>query len=152
MVDIFKLPILIYISKDGCGACEMFNNEWDKIKMDLKNRAVFVRFKCTNEKKPPSCLAKYVLWFPCIVLAGPKSYFRCFTHNDKINEVDYDPNYTIKGKQFNAVESNGQIVFAGRNNNRDTVVNWFNQVHTEVMLNDELTYPKKYINFMQKIN
>lgn len=139
-----NLPVLIYISKEGCPACSHFDAEWGKIKNNLSGKARFVKFVTTANLGPPPALLKYSGWFPSVVLAGPKSYFRVFTDDDKINDIDYDGNYVIKAKKFNAAEENGTFVFGGRPNTANSVETWFSQVSPTVREYDEKTPPKRY--------
>ena len=134
-----SLPVLIYISKYRCPACVHFQKEWEQIKEKLKDRAIFVEFKCYDQGKdlpPPAVLDQYSSWFPSLVLVGPNSYFRCFTPDDRI-ATTYSDKYSIKGVKFNAVKTNEGYEFAGRPNTSETVVNWFNQVAGTIPSIDE---------------
>ena len=151
-----SLPVLIYISKQNCPGCLFYNNEWEKVKQQLNGRARFVKFTCypgpssdPNSKNIPPPLAKYGTWFPSIILAGPKSYFKCFTPDDQINTDEYSNDYIIKAKKFNAVETNDEYEFAGRPNNADQTVMWFNQIVNSVSEYDDVTPPKKYMYQLQ---
>ena len=139
------LPVLIYIAKDGCSACIKYSSEWEKIKTALNGRARFIKFTFSppNLLIPPP-LAKYGGWAPSIILAGPKSYFRCYTPNDQINTDEYADNYTIRGKKFNSVEADGGYQYAYRPNTADNTILWFNQVVDDVLNNDEPTPPRRY--------
>lgn len=141
------LPVLIYIAKYRCPACVNFEKEWEQVKQKLQGRARFVKFNCYDQGRdlpPPPVLDLYSSWFPSIVLAGPKSYYRCFTNDDRINTEEYSDKYTIKGIKFNAVKTNSGYEFGGRPNSADSVVNWFNQVVNTIPSIDESTPPRKY--------
>ena len=146
-----NLPVLIYIAKDPCPACTAYNPEWEKIKRELDGKARFVKIICNAQTPhPPPCLAKYAHWFPSIVLVGPKSYFRCFTPDDKINREDWVEGYIIKGKKFNALEDRGVYQYAGRPNTAENTLMWFNQVVGIIPQIDELTPPRKFVSMFNR--
>ncbi len=143
------LPVLIYISKYRCPACDHFKKEWEQTKQKLAGRARFVQFACWDQGKdlpPPPVLDQYSGWFPSIVLAGPKSYYRCFNPDDQINTAEYSNSYTIKGIKFNAVKTNDGYEFGGRPNTAEAISNWFNQVVGTIPSIDEATMPSGYSN------
>jgi hypothetical protein len=146
------LPVLIYLAKDPCPACTFYNGEWEKTKQQLQGKARFVKFTCKpgmpGGNVPPP-LAKYGTWFPSLILAGPKSYFRIFTPDDKVNDDEYSDQYAIKGKKFNAVETSTGYEFAGRTNTADNTVMWFNQIASTIPQYDERTPPRKFANLFQ---
>lgn len=124
------LPVLIYLSKYRCSACVNFQDEWEQTKQKLAGRARFVEFKCYDQGQdlpPPAVLDLYSSWFPSLVLAGPNSYSRCFTPDDRV-APSYSDKYTMKGVKFNAVKTGDEYVFGGRANTSNNVVNWFNQI------------------------
>lgn len=127
-------PVLIYIAKEGCPACIAFQPEWEKIKQRLRGKAHFVKFVCDPPRVViPSCLAKYATWYPSIILAGPKSYYKKYTHDDRVLPCD---GHTIKAKKYNAVETSYGYEYAGRPNNADNVVMWYGQVVDKVLRED----------------
>jgi hypothetical protein len=140
-----NLPILVYISKESCPACVRYNEEWEKIKTQLNGKARFVKFNCQPGqpgRNIPPVFNKYFQpqgngVFPTILLAGPNSYFRAFTPDDKVNINEYSDQYTIKAKKFNSVEIPGGYEYAGRPNTADNTVNWFNQIVNTVPEYDE---------------
>jgi len=140
----FSLPILIYLSRTGCPACMAFEPHWEKIKHELNGRVRFVKFVCDSSRKTCPGLQKYADWFPSIILAGPKSYFRVFTADDKINNVDYSGSYEIKGLKFNAIKTSTGYEYAGRANTSSTVIPWFNRVVDKIPQIDESTLPVLY--------
>lgn len=140
----FNIPILIYLSKDGCPACKYFESQWDKIKQKLNGKVRFVKFTCDHNRQACPGLQKYVGWYPSIVLAGPKSYFRIFTTDDKVNEIDYVSSYEIKGLKFNAVKTSNGFEYGGRPNTADGVISWYNRISDQIPQIDEATLPRKY--------
>lgn len=147
-----NLPVLIYLAKDPCPACSSYNGEWEKVKKQLAGKARFVKFTCKpghpGGNVPPP-FSKYFEgpnggWFPTILVAGPKSYFRIFTSDDKVNDDEYSDKYTIKAKKFNAVEVAGGYEYGGRPNTVDNTIVWFDQVAPTVSQYDEQTPPRKF--------
>lgn len=145
-----NLPVLIYIAKDTCPACHSYNGEWEKVKEQLNGKARFVKFMC-HPGNPgmdiPPVFDEYFKpdgWFPTILLAGPKSYFRAFTPDDKVNTDEYSDKYTIRAKIFNRVEIPSGYDYAGRPNSADNTVMWFNQLSDSVPQYDEQTPPKRF--------
>ena len=146
-----NLPVLIYFSKDHCPACTYYNDEWEKVKTQLDGKARFVKFKCdpgAPGKNIPPVFNKYFQpqggWFPTIMLAGPKSYFRAFTPDDKVNNEEYSNEYTVKAKPFNRIETPLGYDYAGRPNTADNTILWFNQIVNTVPEYDEKTPPHKF--------
>lgn len=138
-----NLPVLIYLAKNNCPACIRYEPEWEEVKRRLNGRARFVKFNINAPySNTPTSLAKYATWFPSIILAGPKSYFREFTPNDQINTVDHRDGYTIKAKKYNAVETSSGYQYGGRENTADGTVMWFNQISNTVPDYDETDIPK----------
>lgn len=142
----FSIPVLIYLSKNGCPACKAFEPHWEKIKQRLNGKTRFVKFMCDEHRHACPGLQKYAGWYPSIILAGPKSYFRIFTADDKVNEVDYSNSYEIKALKFNAVEEGDEFKYGGRPNTADGVVSWFNRVADRISQIDETTLPRRYNN------
>jgi len=140
----FSMPVLIYLSKSGCPACRYFDSHWEKIKQKLAGKARFVKFVCNEFRQACPGLQSYATWYPSILLAGPKSYFRVFTPDDKLNEVDYSGSYEIKGIKFNAVKTTNGFEYGGRPNTADGVIAWFNRVVDRIPQLDEPTLPKRY--------
>ena len=147
-----NLPVLIYIAKDTCPACVDYDEEWEKVKEQLNGRARFVKFTChpgVSGKNIPPVFNRYFQpqgkgVFPTIILAGPKSYFRAFTPDDKVNDDEYSDHYTVHAKKFNAVEIPGGYEYAGRPNTADNTVLWFNQIVNTIPQYDEITPPRKF--------
>ena len=140
-----NLPVLIYVALEGCSACAHYNQEWEKVKQSLQGRARFVKFMVVRgSNEVPPCLSKYVQSFPSVILAGPKSYFRCFTHDDQINREEYTNNYTIRAKKFNSIETPKGLEYMGRPNTAENTLLWFNQVVGTVPQYDEINPPRKY--------
>lgn len=137
-------PVLLYMSKNGCSACTVFEKQWENIKKELHGKARLIKFTCNEEYPPPSNLYVYSTWFPSIILAGPKSYFRCFTLDDKVNDVDYKDTYVIKAKKFNAVKTGRGFTYAGRPNTSEGIIDWYNRIADTIPSIDELTPPSKY--------
>src|SRR3990167_6936139 len=135
----FTIPVLIYLSKNGCPACKSFEQHWEKIKQRLIGKVRFVKFTCDLNRQACPCLRKYTTWYPSIILAGPKSYFRVFTADDKVNEIDYSDQYEIKALKFNAVKKSDGFEYAGRPNTADGVISWFNRVSDQIIQIDEPT-------------
>src|SRR5665648_764544 len=111
-----EVPVLIYIAKHGCGACEKYQPEWEQVQHKLAGRARCVKFDCyapPEHLPPPPPLAEYSSWYPNLVLAGPKSYGRCFTPDDQINSKQWSDDYTIKGTVMNAVRTPSGYQHAG---------------------------------------
>ena len=142
-----RLPVLIYGAKERCGACGSYDHEWEEIKRRLGGRARFVKFLTTKDRPPPPPLARYMTWYPSLILAGPKSYFRCFTPDDQVNTQEYSPHYTIRAKKFNAVETADGFEYAYGDNTADNTINWFNQVAPTVAQYDEPTPPRTYSRY-----
>lgn len=138
----FNQPVLMYISREGCGGCKLFNPQWEIVKQKLSGRARFVKFVCSNEKQPFPNIRKYCPTVPSLVLAGPKSYFRVFTVDDKVNEAEYNPNYVIKGIKFNAVEKGTTYENLGRPYTAEGVLLWFDQQVNKIPHLDETIIPK----------
>ena len=145
-------PILIYIAMDGCHACKNYDKEWPKVMKALQGRATFVKINCYEKGKelpPPVVLAPYANWFPSIVLAGPNSYYRCFTPDDQVNKEEYSDKYLIKGVKFNAVWTGKEFEFTGRDNSAENTINWFNQTVGSIPQIDEQTPPRLFSNMPQ---
>lgn len=138
------LPVLIYLKEDGCPACQVFDPEWEKIKAGLQGRARFVKFSCNSNLPAPGPLSKYSGWYPSIILAGPKSYFRCFTPEDQVNEDEFSPQYTIKAKKYNAVETGSGFEYNHQSNDAKSITNWFDKISPSVRQFDESAPPKRY--------
>ena len=143
-MDDLNLPVLIYGAKDGCRACQFYEPEWDRVMNELQGRARFVKLTCRNDLPPPGPLAKYLTWYPSIVLAGPKSYFRCFTPDDNVNEEEFSPSYTIRARKFNANETPAGFRFANNDNTAANTIAWFNQTAPDVPNYDEPMPPRRY--------
>ena len=144
-----RKPVLIYISKAGCPACQDFEPEWKKLIQNpqVKQNFTLVKFICDKQTPPPPNLAEYVGWFPQVLLAGPKSYYRIFTHDDQINQVDYADDYVIKAKQCNSVETSQGTKFAGRAYTENLVLAWLSTVANQVPEFDEMTPPSRYASY-----
>lgn len=153
-----NLPVLIYISRVECPACEGFQDqfgrnvpgfdvEWDKAKYALRGKARFVKIKCAPKEglNAPPPLMKYAGWFPSVVMAGPRSYFRCFTPEDQVNTEEYSNTYQILGKKFNSVMTPGGYEHSGRPNTAENLVNWFN-INSE-NIPDEPTPPRRFTQY-----
>lgn len=146
------LPVLIYLSKEHCPACTYYNGEWEKVKQQLNGKARFVKFNCNPGvpgKNVPPVFNRYFQpedkgWFPAVLLAGPNSYFRAFTPDDKVNKDEYSDQYTIRAKKFNAVEIPSGYEFAGRPQTAEYTIMWFNQVVGTVPEYDEKTPPRNF--------
>ena len=138
------LPVLIYGGKEGCKACVAFESEWTELCRRLQGQARLVKFNCDYEKPPPGPLKKYFGWYPSIALAGPKSYFRCFTPDDQVNEDEFSDDYMIRARKFNATEGPDGFEFAGNGNTARNVEDWFRQVAPTVQLYDEPAPPRRY--------
>jgi len=141
-----NLPVLIYISKQGCPACTFFNKQWDLLKTQLSGKARLVKFVCDASHPPPPALRKYSGWFPSVILAGPKSYFRIFTPDDQINTMDYSDEYEIRAQKFNAVETSNGFEFAGRPNTSEAVMTWFINIAPTVSEYHESAPPSQFMN------
>lgn len=142
-----NLPVLIYVAKKGCPACVYYDTQWTEVKERLRGLARFVKFTCDPNvagMNIPPPLEYYVTWFPTILIAGPKSYFRIFTPDDKVNEDEYSDNYTIRAKKFNAVQTDKGFEFAGRGNTADATIMWFNQIVNTVSQFDEPLPPRRF--------
>lgn len=137
------LPVLIYIAKGSCPACTVFNTEWEKLGQMLKGKARLVKFACqpgTPGGNIPPVFNKYFQpkgWYPTILLAGPNSYFKAFTPDDKVNIAQYSDSYTVRARKFNSVEIPNGYEYAGRPNNADNIFMWFNQVAPTIRDYDE---------------
>jgi len=112
-----ELPVLIYVGKQNCPGCLKYNPEWEDIVQRLHGKARLVKFTCTNQLPPPPPIDPYVEFFPTVLLAAPRSYFKCFTQNDQINYDQCMSGYVIKGIKMDP--KNGYTA-------KDTV-QWFNQ-------------------------
>lgn len=154
-----NLPVLIYIAKDTCPACTHYNEEWEKVKKQLYGRARFVKFTChpgIAGKNVPPVFDRYFQprdkghWFPAIILAGPKSYFRAFTPNDQVNNDEYSDQYTIRAKKFNSVEIPSGYEYGGRPNTADNTILWFNQIVDTVSQYDEQIPPRKFSHLFNR--
>lgn len=140
-------PILIYVSKQSCGACNAFNDEWKKIKEELAGKVRFVRFKTTDTKdeRLPPCINEQVRWFPTVLLVPPRVYFRAYTIDDDINEVDYRDDYKFKVYHYDSVNlENGNFTRAGSSYDHESVIGWFEQVVGQLYKINEDTPPSKY--------
>lgn len=145
-MDIFKTPILIYISKEKCPACNKFKSEWDIIRNALKDKVHCINFHIDPERNQmiPKVLTKPYIYYPTVILAGPKSYYRCYTPDDKINVYGWNENYTIKGIRFGVVEQNGIYEWSGRYPTAKTILDWFEKVSPQIPLIDESEFPPGY--------
>ncbi len=139
-----NLPVLIYGAKEGCQGCTFYGPEWEKVKEGLRHQVRFVKFTCSHDRPPPKPLAKYMSWYPSILLAGPKSYFRCFTPEDGVNEEEFSDDYTIKAMKFNANETPDGFEYAHGENNAANTINWVRQIAPYVSQYDEPAPPRKY--------
>lgn len=143
-----NLPILIYVAKENCPGCEFFNKEWEQIKADLYDQIRAVKFEVKMNPKPlPPCIADEVAWFPTILLTTPRSYFRCFTTDDRINEIDYQDDYKLKVFHYDAVRnSNGKLIPEGSSYKCDMIKLWF-QIKVKVLDQiNEKSAPSMYPN------
>lgn len=144
------MPVLIYLAKDPCPGCSFYNKEWEKVKKELDGKARFVKFTCkpgTPGGNIPPVFNQYFQpngWFPTVLLAGPKSYFRAFTPEDKVNEDEYSDSYTVRAKPFNRIEIASGYDYAGRPNTAENTILWFNQVVGTVPQYDESIPPRKF--------
>lgn len=139
-----NLPVLIYGAKEKCPACHHFEPEWEELSRQLQGQVRLVKFTCNSQKPPPAPLKKYFTWFPSIILAGPKSYFRCFTHDDQVNEDEFSDDYVIKAQKFNAKETPQGYEFAGQPNTAKNVIDWLKKTAPSVWYYDEPTPPRRY--------
>jgi hypothetical protein len=131
----YDLPILIYFAKEGCPACIQYESEWKKVIQQLKEKGRFIKFNCSSTLPPPPSLSPYVDAFPTIMLAAPRSYFKCFTPNDQINYEECTNGYTIKGIKMNP----------DRGLNSNKTVEWFHEnVPSILRMNEPLP---SYNNF-----
>jgi hypothetical protein len=144
-------PILVYVSKEDCGACEKFETplqsrktprsyEWSKIKRAIgDDRAVFVNFHVNPKKQEfiPSVLTGKEYYYPMILLLAPNSYARCFTLDGKVNEATWDDSYRIKGFRYNAVEDRGVFTPLGRATDAPHVIAWFEKMAPQIPAIDE---------------
>lgn len=134
-----NLPILIYVGKDKCPACIHFDSEWQKIINKLNGKARLIKFICYPQGQnlpPPPPLRPYVEAFPTLLLAGPNSYFRCFTPDDQVNRGQYSDNYSIR-----AIKMDTNMPRTVEN-----IVNWFEQISPQLSRVDEPTPPRSYYN------
>lgn len=138
------LPVLIYLKKDGCPACEVFDAEWEKIKDGLQGRARFVKFTMNSNLPAAGPLKEYSTWAPSIILAGPKSYFRCFTPEDGVNEDEFSPNYTIKAKKYAATMTPQGYKYTNERNDSKSIISWFDKISPSVRQFDEASPPRRY--------
>nr|QBK84622.1 MAG: thioredoxin-fold protein [Pithovirus LCDPAC01] len=122
-------PVFAYISKDGCPACDRFSrNELETVFNTVKDHVTVVRFHKTKDTGPfPSAIKKYTEWVPSFVLFCPKSYYRCYTPDDK-DSKNHDGR-VIDGIKYNAVENKDKrkktyYEYAGRENTSESVSNW----------------------------
>lgn len=142
-MDDLSLPILIYVAKDKCPACIQYQPEWEKVSNVLNGQARIVKINCypNNENlPPPPPLSQYIQWFPSILLAGPRSYFRCFTPDDQINHDQYSDDYTIRCLQMDT----SQGVDA------ESTLAWFNKASLMVPQIDEPTPPNRYAHLFNR--
>ena len=146
-MDPYNKPVLIYVSKEKCPACDAFdrNHEWDKIKASITDaNAIFVKFVVSNNSRIPDVLTKRDYYYPMIILVAPRSYFSCFTHNDQVNPtgpIATGKPYTIKGFRYNVVEDGGKYTWAGRQTNATGVIAWFNKMAPEIPKIDDNPLP-----------
>lgn len=118
-------PVLIYISKDSCGACKVFNSkEWENLKQRLNGKVRFVSFRLKEGQKVPAPLEDYAHWYPSIVLTSAKNYHKYFSDDDKLTS---NQSGTLPAIQYNSVEEKGRIIPANRPNTADAIVNWFDK-------------------------
>lgn len=137
-------PVIIYLAKDGCPACVKTDPEWKKVVSQLGNKFNMIEFTCYRMGEslpPPPCLEKYTQWFPTILMAGPNSYYRCFTVDDKINTVDYSPDYIIKAIPMNAVETASGYEYTGHPYSADYIVDWINRTLPKIKQLDDPRLP-----------
>lgn len=141
----FNMPVLIYISKQGCPACIKFAAEWENIKQRVSD-VIIVKFVCSNTKLPHPSIAKYAAYVPTILMAGPKSYYKVFTIDDKENDVDYNPKsgYIIKAIKYDLFDENNKPI-PGRGNTAENIIRWIHENYDTVRKIDEPHLPKKYI-------
>ncbi len=118
-------PVLIYISKDSCGACKVFNaKEWESLKYRLNGKARFVSFRIKDSQRVPEAIEAYAQWFPSIILTSAANYNKYFSDDDKLTS---HRSGTLPAVQYNSVEEKGKIIPAGRPSTADAIVNWFDK-------------------------
>jgi len=137
-----RLPVLVYISKKGCSACNGFTDEWKSIVYRLGGIARCVRFVCENDSKVPPCIRGYTYWYPTVILIGPKTYFKCFTVDDMVNKMDYKDNYIMRGIVYNVVMDKDKAEFGGFPYTSDAIISWFYRA-VDILV-DESSSPIKY--------
>ena len=133
---------LIFISMDGCRGCERFSSEWDLLKNGVSG--LNLGFKKYNRTRAtpeiPAPLAKYMMWFPMIILVPGGVYHNSFIVDPlSINDTPI-PGKTEKcvGAVFNAVgygldADHQKSIDVKLNPNRpmfdyDSVVKWIREV------------------------
>lgn len=124
------LPILMYVSKWQCPACIRFKNEWEDIKQKLNGRMRWVEFRCYDAGRdlpPPPFIADHNIWFPYIMLVGPKSYAKCYDENGNVRQEAVDNNYKFKSIKFNVVKDGDEYVPIGMKYSANDIIAWFNQ-------------------------
>lgn len=135
-------PVLIYVSKEQCPACELFNRQriWENLKLAIgDNRATFVKFHINPYQKEefPEVLTEKEYFYPMVILAAPNSYYRAFTPNDK-NNPSCPPGYKIKGFRYASFEGkDGKYVWSGRMPNTESLLDWFNKMAPQIPGIDE---------------
>jgi hypothetical protein len=133
------LPVLILMTRTTCPACVDLKSsgKWAYLKNNLRNRARFVVFENTGNDKFPEVLPK-THWLPTIMLANPKSYYKCFTNNDKINEKGYSADYTIKGEVYGSYIENGEYKIASTPITVPDIMAWYGRVERKVLEMSEI--------------
>lgn len=137
-----ELPVLIFFSKPGCPACLLFKPHWEELRSRLHGRANMVRFECETPDKIPPAFRHFIQYYPTILLAGPYSYYRIYTKDGKINQVDDNANYKIKAKKWGIIESTGE--YEGVAPTAGNVMNFFEAWQNRIKSFDEPTPPKNF--------
>jgi hypothetical protein len=150
----FNKPILIYISKKHCGACDKFKPEWTKLKRMIMTTGNVnpddivrvVHFEVPSFDDPIwSTLTGLRNWTPTFLLIGPKSYFSVFTPDDKFNTTDYVKGYKLKGFRYNSVMQNGEYTYTHRPDTADNIYEWIKIMSPKISSVDETKVPSLYL-------
>ncbi len=121
-------PVLIYISKETCPACQRFAPEWEKLKQKLSGKVRFVSFRLKGDRTLPPAIQKYGNWYPTILLVSGSEYSKYFTDDDNMRSASGSMHALV----FNSVEEHGRLIPAGRPTDSENVLLWVTKLYNKV--------------------
>lgn len=95
--------VLIYVSLQGCPACERFNPEWNKLVEKYTNSQIMT-VKRSPSRNTPHALTKYEWWYPTVILVSYEEYMIMFDVNKMENaeHVPVNKEYDATVAHYNA--------------------------------------------------